>query len=285
MLSQRQVRTKIRSVEGIRKLTHAIEMISVSKLKNVEQQLDVNKLYFEKLESLMLDLAQYSDFKGHAFFERKKIIFKKVVCVLSSDTGLCGYYNQSVIRKVEEFSKTAGKDNIILITVGKKAFSYFKKRGYNIHCVYTNLRGKYSDAICEKILDELRKMFFTPEVGEIYVCYAQFHSAAKHVPVVEMLVPYVCLDRKSPKREYILEQDASQMLDKLFPVYLKGKMQRVFLSSFASEHGARSLSMHAASDNARDLLEKLITLRNKMRQADITGQLLEVISSSEALRT
>lgn len=279
----REIKNRIRGVGNVNKITHAMEMVSIAKLKPIKSQLANAKPYFLKIEKLFKDLlvAEGASLK-HPFFEKRQGTGKRAVCVITSDTGLCGNYNYAVIRMAEDFINKLGREKTLLVSVGRKGFNYFKRRGVNSAFVFTELKGHYSQEICAKILKTLTDIFLSKEADEVYLAYAHFESASRHRPVIEKLLS---IDLEpGEKVKYIFEPDFASILEELIPEYIFHKMRLILLNSFTAEHSSRVIAMGEATQNADNLLEELVLLRNKVRQANITREILEIISSVEVMR-
>jgi F-type H+-transporting ATPase subunit gamma len=281
--SLREIKNRIRGISNVNKVTHAMEMISIAKLRPVKNQFLQARQFSLKIEALLKDLLSGAKNISHPLLKERKVLNKMAICLITSDTGLCGNYNHNVIRVVEDFINKYGRDKIMLITVGKKGLTYFKKRGVDIAHSYTELHGRYSDEIAGKILDYLTELFLSGKTDEAYVAYTYFESASRHRPTIEKL-----LNISSPAGKedvgYILEPDMDAILKELVPAYLLNKVKAHILSAFTAEHSARAVAMGQATKNADELLEDLTLLRNKMRQAGITREIMEIVSSAEVLR-
>jgi F-type H+-transporting ATPase subunit gamma len=204
------------------------------------------------------------------------------LCVVTSDSGLCGVYNQNVIRAAEEFLKNNQDKQVRLILVGQKGLNYFRSKNVQIINSYIGFNGKFAQNFCEKITLELKRLFLSQEVGAVYLAYSYFENSLVQRPLVQRLLSIE--PKKTSVTEYIVESNLKTILDELVPRYLLAKMQLVFLEAFTSEHASRTVSMKTATDNAKELLEGLVLLRNKVRQAGITQDILEISSSVEALK-
>jgi len=189
-----------------------------------------------------------------------------------------------IIGAAEEFINKRGRDKIKLVCVGKKGFTYFKKRGFNISNAYTGLNGRYSDKASDEICSALTESFLLKDVDEVYVCHMHSQTGLIYKPVFKKFLN-IERQRIDPyEYKYLLEPDAEGILRELVPWYLAMKMRMIILEAFLLEHSARAISMKMATDNARELVEKLIILRNKVRQASITQDMMEIIASAEALK-
>jgi F-type H+-transporting ATPase subunit gamma len=281
--SLKDIKNRIRGISNVNKVTHAMEMISIAKLRPVKNQFLAARQFSLKIEVLLKDLLSGAKNVSHPLLEERKVLNKMAICLVTSDTGLCGNYNHNVIRVVENFINEYGKDKIILITVGKKGQTYFKKRGVDIESSYTELHGRYSDETVGKVLNDLTGLFLSGKADEAYVAYTYFESASRHRPVIEKLLNISRLGAKE-NIEYLLEPDMDAILKELVPAYLFNKVKAYILSAFTAEHSARAVAMGQATENANELIEDLTLLRNKIRQAGITKEIMEIVSSAEVLR-
>ena len=272
--SLKQLKTRIRSVEGIHKMTRAMEMVSSAKLRSLQKKFLTAHEYFSKMDSILSDLLSGCGDSTHGLILPKTSKQKIFLCVVTSDTGLCGNYNSAVMHKAEEFiRKNSGKD-LRLVVVGKKGMSHFKRSGLPIESSYT--QG------ADKLADELMDKFLKGFADEIYICYTDFESASRHKPVLEKLLE---IEKKKTKRvEFLAEPGAGEILNKLLPLYVRTKIRIILLGALTAEHSTRIMAMHEATDNAKELWDDLVLLRNKMRQEKITSEIIEVISSVGAMK-
>ncbi len=281
--SFRRVKARIRSIESTKKMTRAMEMVSVAKLRPVEMTLHNFRVYFLHIEEILGNLL--SNFKGvnHELLKPKPAKERILLCVAASDTGLCGIYNNSVIRKAEEFIRQNNKYKIDLIVIGKKGSKYFKKCGFNLIDSYVESYGRYSDDMSDKLTDSLIKAFLSGEADEVYFVYTKFFSASHIQPVAEKILNIEVV-RSTQEIEYLVEPDIERIIEEVLPIYASARIKNILLNTFAAENSSRVIAMHEATDNAKELLDNLVLMRNKMRQADITREIIEVVSAADALK-
>jgi len=281
--SLKTIKNRIRSIENTRKVTAAMELISVAKLNRIEKSLLNFRPYVAALEGMLHRLLSSSPQARHVFLGEKETVSERVCLgVITSDSGLCGVYNNNIIRLAEEFVRRQDKDKITLVCIGRKGFNYFRRQGLKVESAYLGVNGRYSDKLCLEINDKFKDMFISGAVPRIYIAYTHFRTALSYEPRVEKFLGLEPL--AADNRDYLSEPGMDIILDELIPKYLYLKLKLIILESFTAEHSARIVAMKSATDNARDLLEKLTLLRNKTRQANITQEIMEIISSSEALR-
>lgn len=280
--SLKYIKGRIRGIENTKKVTSAMQMISVAKLNRSEKALYSFRPYFSKFESLLYSIINSNDLITHCFFDEVKDIDKICLCVITSDNGLCAGYNNDIINCAEDFIKGIGKDKVGLVCIGRKGYNYFQKNGFNIINSYLGLNGRFKEEIALDISSNLIKLFSSAKFGKIYIAYTHFKTALIHKPIIEK---FLNIDKKPDKKiDYIYEPEAKIILDETIQKYMNLRLKLIILEAFTAEHSIRAVAMKMATDNAKELLENLNLLKNKVRQANITQELMEVISSSEALK-
>lgn len=277
------IKSRIRSVTNIRKITRAMEMVSMSKLNRVRSSLFAMRHYFAKLDTIMKDFLEFTGYDSHPLLEKRFETGRVGLCIITSDTGLCSMYNQAIIDQAEDFISKFKKEDIKLITVGKEGWHHFKREGFDIKKSYLELHGRYAAKASGNIASDLMNLFLNDEADAIFVAYTHFESTLRHRPRIEKFLNIEHNDEGN--RNYlILEPDTAGVADYLLSRYISEKFRLVFLEALTSEHAARMFAMKTATDNADDLMETLTLLRNKARQAAITKEVIEIASGAEAMR-
>ena len=283
----RQIKSRISSTENTKKIMRAMEMVSVSKLRRIENSLKFSQNYFLKLDQLFRRLAGKKENREHPIFKGTANARRIVVCVFTSDTGLCGAYNNRILDLTRQFTGQlpSGKE-LQFVAIGKKGFKSLRQKEYPVLKSYLDLYGRFSGELADRISSDLYNIFISGEEARVVLIYTRYKSALKLEPVVEELI-----DLNTPTAnpnessiEYIVEPDAGRIWEDLLPEYVRAKIRRAMLEAFMSEHSARIVAMKQATDNAKELLETLVLLRNRIRQYSITKEVIEIISSSEALK-
>lgn len=280
--SLRQIKRRIRSVENTKKLTRAMEMIAMVKLNAFQNKLLYSKGYFSKLERLFNNLLSGYSGCAHPFLEKREKKENIALCVITSDSGLCAGYNSNVISAAEHFILGHGERKINLVLVGKKGVNYFKKRGIQVSKAYPDFHGDYSAGAADKVAANLTDLFLSGKADEVHVVYTYFETTARHKPRVERI--FDIESSQGEQLDYLVEPDINSILNRLIPLYISAKFRFILLNSAASEYAARAIAMGEATENAKELLEGLVLFRNKVRQANITKEIIEVISSADALK-
>lgn len=280
--SLRQIKSRIKSVENTRKLTRAMEMISVAKLKRTEKLLEAAAPYTDKLEGLLHNILTIVQDTENRYLNPTKKSHAVALCIVTSDTGLCGMYNNALLRLVDTFLAQHGSSKVQIVAIGKKGFVYCRRHGFEVRHSYLGFNGRFSNELSLKALAELDVLYCQGVVDEVYVAYSRIETAARSRPVIERILPIE--QRRGNPIEYILESKLESIYQGIIPLYLSNKIRSILLHAFTSEHKARAIAMGEATKNAVDLLERLVLQRNKMRQASITKEILEIVSSAEALK-
>ena len=276
----RHLKTRIRSIEGTWKVTRAMEMVSMSKFKAIESPLHMGRAYFDKVKSLFESVASMETTDNSLFMVKRTGPVGLVV--ITADTGLCGIYNEHLLRMAESFIKKQNGREVKIYVYGRKGASFFRKHGLPVEQAFPAFHGKLTGNFHEKVLGPVLEAFVQKKVAEVHVAYTRFYNAMRHDAVIER---FLHIERPAEKNSnFILEFGRDGILAELLPLYLSSRFRLMMLESLTSEHSARMVAMRSAKDNAKELMGDLILLRNKVRQAAITKEVIEIISSVEALK-
>ena len=282
----RQIQRRIRSVQSTRKITRAMELIAASRIVRAQARVQAAEPYVTKLGEVIRNAARAAGGSRHMLLEAREATTVGVV-VVTSDRGLAGAYNANIYRLAERTlieHRNAGRDTR-LYTVGKKAQSYFRFRGYVVHQSFVGVTDTpgYGDAraIANTVLDE----FASGAADKIEVVFTQFESALTQVPDVTTLIPVEppAATEEGPAVAYGYEPDAETVLARLLPRFVEATTFGVLLTSSASEHASRQRAMKAATENADELTKVLTRVFNQARQAEITTEISEIVGGAEAL--
>jgi len=278
----RHIRNRLRSIGNVKKITQAMEMVSSSRLNKIKNTFYSSHQHFLNLEYIVKRLLADLKNVSHPLMGNVTEPKRTAVCIISSDTGLCGTYNHNVITTAEMFLKKYPAGALKLITVGKEAFTYFERHGYKVAHSHLALYGRYSPKFSGDLSREIIGMFLKKEADQAFIVYTHLCTKLRHASVVEKFLGIECAG--TGERRYILEPDENRILDILIPKYLGAKMNDILLDALTSENSARMLAMKTATDNAKELITTLTLMRNKARQAAITKEVVEIAMSAEALK-
>ena len=300
MLSLRQLRRRIRSVENTKKMTRAMEMVAAAKLRRFQDMMVKGRPFTEGVGNLLKRLLKAqagtnnrrrSKMKNqkvfsHPFFEKRNE--KKIAVVLmTSYTGLCGSYNNELIDVGIKFIR-AQEAKPLLVAVGKNGINSLTRSGHSFRAQFTDLRLSRVEEVLKNLKAALQEIYLGGETDAIYVVYSHFLSLTAYEPTIEKLLPFESAPAEEKKTaedtDYIFEPSEPEILERLVPLYFESKIRMIFLESFVSEQIARMRAMHQATENAKEMIDSLVLLRNKARQASITKELIEIVSGSRALK-
>jgi F-type H+-transporting ATPase subunit gamma len=282
----RDTRRRIRSVEAIKKITRAMELIATSRIPKAQARVNGSKPYTAKLIEVIENVGAVGAGQ-HRLLERREV--KTVgLLVVSSDRGLAGSYASNIIRLAEARIRQhdrEGKD-VTLYAVGKKAQAYFRYRGHRIGSSYLGVTDTpgYGDA--RGIAAAVLNAFATGQIDAVEVFFTRYQSAMSQIPTrLELLpiAPPATTGVEGPRATYEFEPSPEEILDRLLPKYVEATIFNVLLEASASEHSARRRAMKAATDNAEDLIRVLSVQANRARQAEITTAISEIVGGAEAL--
>jgi len=278
----RQLKGRIRSIEGTWKVTRAMEMVAMSKYKSLETPLEMTRTYFSQLESITFNLIRaHEEAVAHPFL--RKVSGGRIgLLVVTSEAGLCGIYNDHLLKVSDEFIAANKGRDVRIYAFGRKAVSHYRKRGMPASHVFAGFHGRLKSDFHTNIYRRLEEDFLKGEVSEIHIAYTVFPNAMKRHPKVGKLLSIEVPPAKDSN--FTIESGQKGIVADVVPMYASNKLRLMMLESFTSEHSARMVAMKAAKDNARELMGDLILLRNKLRQTVITREIIEIISSAEALK-
>ena len=284
MASLQDIRRRKKSVTNTQQITKAMKMVAAARLRRAEEAALSNKPYAEKMREVIADVASNAGSFSHPLLEVREE-GKTLYVVLASDKGLAGAYASNVFK--ETLAHVQNADSVSMLTVGRRAKDYFKARSYDIAKAYTGFteRPKYEDArqIAIKVMD----LFTKGDYNEVYLVYTHFVSALSAIPKTIKLLPFSAPDsseKKGPSAEYIYEPSPEGVLGYLLPQYIITMVYAALLQAAASELSSRMNAMSNATDNAEDLIAKLDLRYNKVRQANITREISEIVGGAEALK-
>lgn len=292
MATMREIRTRIKTVKNIEKITRAMKLVAAARLKRAQGRVEAARPYAEMMEQMMRRLAAAGAAIEHPLLEVREEN-NIAVLVISSDRGLCGSYNTNLFRVAMQFLRQREPSTVKLVVLGRKAQQFFRRQPYQI--VDAQMLGSgasLSFADVQPIVTTLRRMFESGEVDGVYVVYQKFRSAMSQTPTVLPLLPLKppeeavehVQETEARGGEMLFEPSADALLGQLLPRYVDTQVFRTVAEAIASEHGARMTSMSAATENAGEMIKTLTLTLNRARQAAITKEISEIVSGAEALK-
>ncbi len=292
MASGKELRSKIKSVENTKKITKAMEMISVSKMRKAQERMRAARPYSEKIRNIATNLGAANPEYVHPFMKTNDGKSTGFI-VVSTDKGLCGGLNSNLFRAVTlrlRESQTAGKTPLS-VAIGGKGLGFLNRIGAKVVSHVTHLGDKPH---LEKLIGPVKVLldaYIKGEVSAVYLSYNKFISTMRQEAVVEQLLPLSAVKMQEqskasgtqPAWDYIYEPDAQAVIDDLLVRYAEALVYQAVAENMASEHAARMVAMKAATDNAGNVIAELKLIYNKTRQAAITKELSEIVAGAAAV--
>lgn len=282
MANLKELRNRITSIGSTMKITSAMKMVSAAKLKKAQDAIVQMRPYSSKLTEILQKASSTLDSSENAYGEVKEGNKTRLV-VITSNRGLCGGFNSSVVKKAKAYMLD-NDEEISIASIGKKAGEAFK---YDARLADSNtqLWDEINFVNASAYAESLMKGYLAGDFDKVVIVYNSFRNAAVQIPTAEQFLP-LALDTEVvdvDTTEYLYEPSMAEILDDLIPVSLKTQLYAALLDANASEHGSRMTAMHKATDNAQELQGDLKLVYNKARQAAITNEILEIVGGADAL--
>jgi len=293
MAQGRELKGRIKSIEGTRKITRSMEMVATSKLKRAQDRVVAARPYARALEAVIADLyspelaerfplLRQPDVDASGMPKRGS---RAAVLLITSNQGLAGAFNANLIREARGLLAklaAAGVESELHI-VGRKGTGFFRYIGARIASSRADIGDKPTAEHGSQLVDAMMKDFIDRKLDAVYVVYAKYNSPLSTPPVAERVLPVTPPARKGPARDYLLFPNAEVILSELLPLYVRNAIYRALVETVAGEQGARRTAMKAATDNAGEILNVLRRTYNRARQAQITQEIAEIVGGDEAL--
>ncbi len=288
----KEIRGKIKSVENTRKITKAMEMVSVAKMRKAQERMRAARPYSDKIRNITANLAQANPEYHSPFMRTGNQSGATGFIVVTTDKGLCGGLNTNILRAVTNKMKDVqgAGTKIQAVAIGTKGYGFLNRLGAS---VISHATGLGDTPQIEKLIGPVKVMldaFVEGKVDSVYLCYTKFINTMKQEPVVEQLLPLSAEALKQTDAEksaygwdYLYEPDAASVIEELLTRYVEALIYQAVAENMASEQSARMVAMKAATDNAGTLIGELKLIYNKTRQAAITKELSEIVSGAAAI--
>ncbi len=280
------IRRRTKSVQSIEQITRAMKMVSAAKLRRSQNTLFAARPYADKMQDVLSRLGSRVDTSLHALLSNREV--KQVgFVIITSDRGLAGGFSANVIRAAEKAMQPYDRDQIALVTIGRKGRDYFRRRNYQIVGDFVGLGEEIGFTQARTIAQTIIELYLGGLLDEVHLVYPQFINTVTQRQTVTRLLPLQppqAEQSKGAESEYLIEPSLEAVLDNLLPRYVATLVYRAVLESKASEHGARMAAMDAATKNAEELIKELTLSFNRARQAAITREISEIVGGAEALK-
>jgi F-type H+-transporting ATPase subunit gamma len=288
------IRRRLKSVKNTQQITKAMKMVSAAKLKRAQDRVVTARPFANKMIEVLGELASRTDEGFHHPLLDQRDDNRYLLVLITADKGLCGAFNTNLIKAAQAFINVNAGKQVDLLAVGRKGRDFFRRRNVPIVGEYIGLTGKgrveFSEAL-EVARDVINRFSESETFDKVFVIYNEFRSVLQQRVVLEQLLPIAragspeAATQAQPVNliDYIYEQPPAQIFSKLLPRLIETQIFRALLESVASEHGARMTAMDSASKNASELIDTLTLNMNRVRQAAITNEIIEVVSGAAAL--
>lgn len=286
MATLKAIKTRIKSIESTQQITQAMKLVSAAKLRRTQDRILHLRQYSNVLNDFLQLVYDEDDASISTFFNERSE-GKILLVAFSSNRGLCGSFNANVVKEVNNYVNnltSEERNNLEIITIGKKVFDGIKKKNYPIVAQYDELIDKLDYDIIKELSQEWVKDFLEMKYRKIVFIHNKFKNAAQQYVNTYQFLPLTFKKEDKNNNLYILEPERKEFVKILLPKYLNTSVYQIFLDSSVSEHGARMTAMSKATDNANELLKDLKLEYNKARQDAITKELIEIANGVEALK-
>jgi F-type H+-transporting ATPase subunit gamma len=297
MASGREIKTKIKSTQNMRKVTRALEMVSAAKIRRAQDMMRASRPYARSMRKVIAHVAQASTDFSHPFLTQRENVARVGYIVVSTDRGLCGGLNSNLFRRllpvIAEWQKQGVEVDVV--AVGQKAISFFRRiKGVNLIGSVSHIGEKPKLEQLVGIIKVMMDVYTANGLDRVYLAYNDFVNTMTQKPSIDALLPLpavaaemqgdasVKLDQKN-EWDYIYEPDAQTVLEHVLTRYVESVVYQAVLENLASEHAARMVAMKSASDNANKVIDELTLIYNKARQAAITQEISEIVSGAAAV--
>ena len=281
-------RRRIRSVKNTQQITRAMKFVAAARLRRAQEAALAARPYAKELLRVLRSTIGRIAEPQHRLLARRPEQ-RVLALVLTGERGLAGAFNTNVLRRANEFFRANKDRKLSVVAVGKKGRDALRKAGFNLIAEYINVLARVEFATVREIANLVTDLYAKGEIDSVYIIFSEFKTVMSANLVVEKLVPVdpdqvkEATDQPSSAHvDYLYEQPAEQLLDKLLPRYVESQVQRAMLESSAAEHAARMTAMESATKNAGDVIEALTLHMNKVRQAAITKEIIEIVSGASS---
>ena len=289
------IRRRIKSVKNTQQITKAMKMVSAAKLRRAQERVVTARPFANKMTEVLGELAKRTDEDFHHPLLDLRGDQRYLLVLITADKGLCGAFNTNLTKAAQQFMRENPDKTIELVAIGRKGRDFFRNRHAAISSEYLGLTGKgrveFSEAL--EVAREIVKQYTDDkEIDKVFLIYNEFKSVLSQRVVLEQLLPVSRAQEDEPETksqqpvnlvDYIYEQPPAEIFSRLLPRLIETQIFRALLESIASEQGARMTAMDSASKNASELIDSLTLNMNRVRQAAITNEIIEVVSGAAAL--
>lgn len=280
-------RRRIRSVKNTQQITRAMKFVAAARLRRAQEAALAARPYAQELARVLRSTMARLESPQHPLLARRPEE-RILVIVLSGERGLAGAYNANILKRAAEFLRSKQGKKIVVIPIGKKGRDALRKAGMEFAGEYVNVLARVDLGIAREIANLVTELYSREAIDAVYTVFSEFKNVLAPVLVTEKLLPIEKIEeneetageRAASQIDYLYEQPETQILDRLLPRYVETQILRIMLESSAAEHAARMTAMEAATKNAGEVIDALTLHMNKVRQAAITKEIIEIVSGA-----
>lgn len=284
MATLRDIRRRIGSVRNTKQITRAMKVVAASRLRRSQERIFNARPYARQMLAMLESVAARLEQQQHPLLARRPER-KILLVVITADRGLCGAFNANVLRASQNYIREKGSDKVLLVTVGRKGRDHFRRRPVRIGAEYVNIFRQLEFSHAKDLAAKIIDLYTSEQVDAVDLVYNEFKSTMVQNVKLERYLPIEPRAAAAGEyyADYIYEEPPAEILQALLPRYVEVQVFRALLESQAAENAARMTAMDAATNNADDLIESLRLKLNRLRQAGITKEIIEVVSGAQAL--
>lgn len=291
MPTLRDIRKRLKAIQSTKKITAAMKMVAAAKMRKVQDRMLNFRPYAIRMETVLSDLAKVAEREIHPLLALRLRKTVEVV-VITSDKGLCGAFNTNILKAAYKYIDGLKQEGIevSLSVVGRKARDFFRRRNVPMRNAWIGLSGKISYANAQEVAENLVENYTNETCDEVVIIYNEFKSMIAQKVTINKLLPVGTLEGEGGQKEqsmtadYLYEPTRAAIFERLLPKYIEIQAYRALLESSAAEEAARMAAMENATKNCSELIDKVTLLANKVRQAAITKELMDIVGGVEALK-
>ena len=285
MANMRAIRTRIKSVKNTQQITTAMKMVAVSKLRKTQAGMTAMRPFAEKSRELLDTLLSGDSSLPNRFITPHKTNEKVVYVLFVGNRGLCGVYNNAVLRFAQELVKNDSRD-CELVVCGRWGKDIIAKTGIKVKTAFSEISDTPDAEQAIQLADHLKNLYLSGEADEIHLVYQNYVSALRQDPTDEIFLPARPTNGGNAiNREFIFAPDKKELLESVMQLYLNNRVYAVMLNARCGEHSSRMTAMTAATDSTKELIGELGLSLNRARQAAITTEISEIVGGAEALKS
>jgi F-type H+-transporting ATPase subunit gamma len=282
------LRRRIRSVKSTQQITKAMKMVASSRLRKAQDRVLNARPFAREIVKVLGSLAARVDPAAHPLLARRDEArpgAKLLLVVVTADKGLCGAFNTNILKEATRFITAEPRRDVVVGLIGRKGRDFFRRRGFDARFERVNVFQRLDFPDAREIAAIANEDFTSGAVDAVYILYNEFKSVLQQRVVVERLLPVqrMEVDPAAPPVDYLYEPSPDALFEVLLHQFIEFEIWQALIESAAAEHAARMTAMDAATNNAGDVIESLTLYMNKVRQAGITREIIEVVSGAEAL--